>query len=163
MNEVLNTTETLKRGPGRPSKEDSIEMKKGRESWQPASILDIFDKEPGFRYRVVESSGRNIAKKQREGWEMVSNLAGPQTGNNAIGNGIDIGKSLTSVHEGHDYVIMRMPEELGKLRDDYINRENDRRTMALKRMTQDDIKKTGAPLHGSITMEKRGIKTIIKD
>lgn len=163
MNEVLNATDAVKRGPGRPPKEDSVEMKKGRDSWHPASVLDVFDKEDGFRYRVVEKSQRNVAKKIREGWEMISNLASPQTINNAIGNGIDIGKSLTSVHEGHDYVIMRMPEETGKLRDAYINNENDRRTRALKRMTQEDVKKTGAPIHGSITMEKRGIKTIIKD
>jgi len=162
MNEAL-TSDVTKRGPGRPPKEDSVEMKKGRDSWQPASILDVFDKEDGFRYRVVEKSHRNVAKKLREGWEMVSALASPQTGNNSIGNGIDIGRSLTSVHEGHDYVIMRMPEETGKLRDNYINRENERRTMALKRLTSEDIRKTGAPVHGSITMEKRGIKTIIKD
>ncbi len=158
MNEATNTTDTPRRG--RPP---NAEMKKGRDSWQPASILDVFDKEEGFRYRVVEKSQRNIAKKLREGWEMVSALASPQTGNNAIGNGVDLGKSLTSVHEGHDYVIMRMPEETGKLRDAYINGENNRRTMALKRLTSEDIKKTGAPVHGSITMEQRGIKTIIKD
>lgn len=162
MNEA-QMSDVAKKGPGRPPKVDSVEMKKGRGSWQPASILDVFDKEPGFRYRVVEKSHRNLAKKIREGWEMVSALASPLTGNNAIGNGIDIGKSLTSVHEGHDYVIMRMPEELAKTRDDYINHENDRRTMALKRQTSEDVKKTGAPVHGSIVMEKRGIKTIIKD
>lgn len=163
MNEATQANESLKRGPGRPPKEDSVEMKKGRDSWQPASILDVFDKDPNFTYRVVEKSQRNVAKKLREGWEMVSALASPQTGNNAIGNGIDLGKSLTSVHEGHDYVIMRMPNETAKLRADYINKENDRRTMALKRLTSEDIKKTGAPIHGSITMEQRGIKTVIKD
>lgn len=163
MNEAHNTTESLKRGPGRPPKEESVEIKKGRSSWQPASILDVFDKEPGFRYRIAEKSQRNIAKKLREGWEMVSAIASPQTGNNAIGNGIDLGKSLTSVNEGHDYVIMRMPEETASLRDAYINNENNRSTMALKRMAADDMRKTGAPVHGSITMEKRGIKTIIKD
>lgn len=140
-----------------------VETKKGRTSWQPSSILDVFEKEEGFRYRVVEKSQRNVAKKIREGWEMVSALASPLTGNNDIGNGVDRGKSLTSVHEGHDYVIMRMDEATAKLRDNYINNENSRRTMALQRLTTEEFKKSGAPIHGSITMEKRGIKTIIKD
>lgn len=140
-------------------------IKKGHSTWKPANILDVFEKEDGFRYRVAEKSSRNIAKKQREGWEIVSAIASPKTGNNAVGDGQNLGKSLTSVLEGHDYVVMRIPEDLAKERDDYFNGESARRISALKRQTGDDLGKVGkgAPVHGSITMEKRGVRNIIKD
>lgn len=149
--------EEIKRGPGRPPRE---EMKKGNGTWQPANVLDVFDKEPGFRYRVAEKSPRNIAKKQREGWEIVSAIQSPQTGNNT-GNYVDTGKPLTSVLDGYDFVIMRIPEEEALKRDAYFNNESARRMMALKREAKKDV--GDAPIHGSITMEKKGIRNIIRD
>lgn len=149
--------EDIKRGPGRPPRE---EMKKGSSTWKPANVLDVFDKEPGYRYRVVEKNPRNIAKKQREGWEIVSAIQSSQTGNNT-GNYVDTGKPLTSVLDGYDYIIMRLPEEEALKRDAYFNNESDRRMMALKREVQKDV--GGAPIHGSITMEKKGIRNIIRD
>lgn len=167
MNEAVAHDADTKRGPGRPPKAESeAPLKKGRSAWKPANILDVFDKEPGYRYRVAEKSARNIAKKQREGWEIVSAINSPNTGNNAIGDGVNLGKSSTSVLEGHDYVIMRLPEELALERDAYFNGESARRMSALKRQTKDElgkIGKDGAPIHGTITMEKKGIRNIIKD
>lgn len=147
----------VKRGPGRPPKE---EIKKGNSTWKPANILDVFDKEDGYRYRIAEKSPRNIAKKQREGWEIVSGIQSPHTGNNT-GNYLDRGNQLTSVVEGFDYVIMRIPEEEALKRDAYFNGESGRRTAALCRETKKEL--GGAPVHGSITMEKKGLRQIIKD
>lgn len=150
--------EDIKRGPGRPPKD--VEMKKGSDTWKPANVLDVFDKEPGFRYRVAEKSPRNIAKKKQEGWEIVSAIQSPQTGNDT-GNYMDTGKPMTSVLDGYDYVIMRIPEEEALKRDAYYNGESARRVQALRREAQKDI--GGAPIHGSITMEKKGIRNIIRD
>lgn len=166
MNESAATTAETKRGPGRPPKETSVEitvapLKKGNSTWKPANVLDVFDKEPGYRYRVAEKSPRNIAKKQREGWEIVSGIQSPTTGNNT-GNYMDKGKPMTSVLEGYDYVIMRIPEELALQRDDFFNGESNRRISALKRDAQKDIGGKGE-IHGTITMEKKGIRNIIKD
>lgn len=156
---------TEKRGPGRPPNNEAP-LKKGRSTWKPANVLDIIDKEPGYRYRVAEKSARNIAKKQREGWEVVSAINSPNTDNKSIGNGVDIGKPTGSVLEGYDYIIMRIPEEDALERDAYYNSESSRRMSALKRQTSDEfskIGKDGAPVHGSITIEKKGIRNIIKD
>lgn len=163
MNESVDLATEAKRGPGRPPKAESeAPLKKGRSTWQPANILDVFEKEPGYRYRVAEKSPRNIAKKQREGWEIVSAIQSPKTGNNT-GNYLDKGSQLTSVVEGYDYVVMRLPEDEAKLRDAFYNNESARRMSALKRQTRDDLSKDNAPVHGSITMEKKGIRNIIKD
>lgn len=162
MTEALATE---KRGPGRPPQTE-VPLKKGRSTWKPANVLDILDKEPGYRYRVAEKSARNIAKKQREGWEIVSAINSPNTDNKSIGNGVDLGKQMGSVLDGHDYIIMRIPEDMAQERDDYFNGESSRRMSALKRQTTEEfskIGKDGAPVHGSITIEKKGIRNIIKD
>lgn len=160
MNEAVETVEP-KRGPGRPPKED-MPLKKGRSTWKPANVLDVFDKEPGYRYRVVESSPRNVAKKQREGWEIVSGIQSPGTGNRT-GNYLDKGAPMTSVLAGYDYVIMRMTEEDAEKRDAYFNNESERRMSSLRKQTKDDLSREGAPIHGSITMEKKGVRTVIRD
>lgn len=150
------------RGPGRPPKNEAP-LKKGNSTWKPANVLDIFDKEPGYVYRIVEKSPRNVAKKQREGWEFVSALQSPNTGNLA-GNSLDRGAQMTSVVDGFDFVVMRLPEEMAQQRHDYFNNESDRRMSALKRLTSEDVSKVGgAPVHGSISIEKKGIRTIIKE
>lgn len=158
----MNEAAEVKRGPGRPPKEDTP-IKKGNSTWKPANILDIYDKEAGYTYRIVEKSPRNVAKKQREGWEVISGVQSAGTAN-APNNYLNNGSQMTSVIEGHDYVVMRIPEEMAQERTDYFNAESGRRMSALKRQTGDDLGKVaGAPVHGSITMEKKGIRTIIKD
>lgn len=160
MNESVEIAQE-KRSPGRPPKnENEAPLKKGNSTWKPANVLDIFDKEPGYRYRIVEKTPRNVAKKQREGWEIVSAINSPHTGN-ALGNYLDKGHQQTSVVEGYDYVVMRMPEENAKERDAYYNRESSRRISSLKRDALKDV--GGAPVHGSITLEKKGIRNVIKD
>lgn len=148
-----------KRGPGRPSK--NVEMKKGNSTWRPANVDDVFDKEPGYRYRKINKDPRNLARKQAEGWEIISDVAGKKTEMEGGYGRINDGKPLTSVREGFDYVLGRIPEELALQRDAYMNGETARRTASLKRQTEKDL--GGAPTHGSITIEKKGVRTIIKD
>lgn len=137
-------------------------LKKGKATWKPASVLNITGKEPGFNYRILEKSPRNLAKKQQEGWELLSGINNSNGTDNAGGN-IETGKPLTSIIEGHDYVVARMPEDLAQSRQEYINNETERRSLALLQQTKADLGNTGAPIHGSITMEKRGVRTVIKD
>lgn len=142
--------------------QNTLGLKKGKPTWKPAQVLDIIDKEPGYNYRILEKSPANLAKKRKEGWEILSGINNSNGTNNAGGN-MESGKSLTSVLEGHDYIVGRMPEEMAQSRQDYINNETERRTQALMHQTKADLGNTGAPIHGSITMEKRGVKTVIKD
>lgn len=164
MTEALNVQEDTKRGPGRPKSEATAPtVKKGKPTWSPANVDDVFDKEEGYRYRKVNKDPRNMAKKLAEQWEVVSDVNGGET-KQEVGYGrIDAGKPLTSVRESYDTVLMRMPEEIAKERDAYINNENARRVAGLKRQTKEELGSSNAPTHGSISMEKRGIRTIIKD
>lgn len=145
-----------------PQNQQTLSLKKGRSSWKPANVLDIIDKEPGYRYRVIEKSARNVAKKKREGWEILSGVNNSGNTANAGGN-MESGKALDTVLEGYDFVIGRIPEEIALERDAYMNSETNRKTQALYRETGTNLGKSGAPIHGGITMEKRGVKTVIKD
>lgn len=158
MNEDLQPE---KRGPGRPSKDEAPVIKKGKPTWKPADVDEIFDKEPGYRYRRIAKDQRNLAKKEAEGWEILSDVAGAKTKMEAGYGRINDGKPLTSVREGYDYVLGRIPEDSAQARDKHFNAKTARQMAGLKREADQSIK--GAPVHGSITMEKKGIRTVIKE
>lgn len=162
MNEAMMPDET-KRGPGRPPKAEAAPVKKGKPTWKPANIDEVINKEPGYRYRKINKDPRNMAKKLAEGWEVVSDMAGQNTTMEQGYGRINDGKPLTTAREGYDYLIARIPEETAQERDAYINNESSRRVAGLKRQTQEDLRNSDAPVHGSISMEKRGVRTIIKE
>lgn len=131
-------------------------MKKGRSSWKPASLNEFYDKEDGYRYRMSAKTPGNLAKKAAEGWETVSKLQSPNTTHEAT-NRISDGKPLTSVQEGHDWVLQRIPEELARERDDYYNAESERRIAGLTSHLKKGMDREGvnAPIHGDITISSR--------
>lgn len=147
-----------KRGPGRPPKADSdvAPVKKGKPTWKPANVDEVFDKQPGYRYRWARSDEDNIARKKAEQWEVDEGT----TVEGGYGR-IDEGKPLTSVRKRRDAILMKIPEEIALERDEYINNKTARQIAGLKKQTQKDS--PHAPIHGSISMEKRGIRTIIKE
>lgn len=153
-----DTVQPEKRGPGRPPV-----VKKGKPSWKPANVVDVIGKEPGYRYRLLEKSARNLAKKEREGWEIVSGLSNSQVETSSGYGRIDDGKPLTTVHEGQDYIVGRISEDLALERDAHFNAETERKMSALRKQTKDDLGKSDAPIHGSISIEKRGVRTVISD
>lgn len=141
----------VKRGPGRPKLET---LKKGRSSWQPASVTDVTGKEDGYRYRWSNRAKDNLSKKEAEGWETVSGLMG----DNVVATDthrIDDGKKLTSIYEKHDVILQRIPEELAQERDAYYNNESSRRTAGLTSHIKKEIGKEGAEAHGEITISTR--------
>jgi hypothetical protein len=152
-----NQTVPPARGPGRPPQQ-KIEAKKGKPTWKPANVDDVYDREPGYRYRWVRKEEDNIAKKSAENW-VRDEAATVESGYGRINEG----KPLTSVRERRDAILMRMPEEMAQERDAYYNTETSRRMSALKRQTRDDLSQAGAPIHGGISIEKRGNRTVIKD
>lgn len=149
--------EDAKRGPGRPKQEP---LKKGKASWKPAS-LNVFDNlEPGYRYRQMRKDPENLVKKSQEGWEVVSDLQSPHTEHQAADN-LGDHKPLTSVLEGRDWVLGRIPEELAQSRDEYINATTANRTKGLTAHIKKDLEKSGAGMHGEITISSRkGTQTI---
>lgn len=151
--------EEVKRGPGRPGKQD-VSLKKGNTSWTPASLNEFNNKEDGYRYRMSRKDPQNLSKKAQEGWENVSAIQSPET-TQEIPNKIEHGKALTSVNEGHDWVLQRIPEELALERDSYFNAETERRTAGLTAHIKKEMAKEGAAVHGDITISSRkGTQTI---
>lgn len=144
--------EDVKRGPGRPKQETPL--KKGNSSWKPASLNDFTNKEDGFRYRMSRKDPNNLAKKAQEGWENVSAISSPNTQHEET-NRLDLGKPISSVQEGHDWILQRLPEELAQGRDEYYNNESDRRVMGLTAHVKKDLGKEGAAAHGEITISSR--------
>lgn len=138
--------EQVKKGPK--------SLKKGNSSWKPASLNDFINKEDGYRYRMSRNDPANLAKKAQEGWETVSGVNNSDTKHEAT-NRVDHGKPLTSVQEGHDWVLQRIPEELAKERDEYYNNESERRVAGLTAHIKKDLGKEGADTHGEITISSR--------
>lgn len=151
----MNTSEQMdSRKPGRP-KSQSINQapeKKGRPSWKPASVTDITDKEAGYRYHWARKDSDNLAKKEAEGWETVSKVTADKT--SALSDGkMESGKSMTSVHEKHDLVLQRIPEDVALERDAYMNNLTELRTRGLTSHFKQQAQKAGnAPVHGEITI-----------
>lgn len=127
-------------------------VKKGKSSWAPASLNEFFDKEPGYRYRMVSKDPTNLAKKAREGWETVSAINNAGTVHDAPER-INDGKKMTSVQEGHDWILQRIPEETAKERDEYFNNESERRVQGLTAHLKREV--GNAPIHGNINISSR--------
>lgn len=154
-------SQDIKRGPGRPkSIADELPVKKGKRSWKPASLNEFQNKDPNFRYRMVRKDPDNLAKKEAEGWEKVSAIQGNQTKHDDPQR-IDLPKPMTSVQEGKDWVLARIPEELALERDEYYNKESARRVEGLTAHIKKETGKHGTDTHGNITISSRaGTQTI---
>lgn len=144
-----------------PKKLGRPPVKKGKSSWQPASLNEFEGKEEGFRYRMVNKDPKNMAKKAAEGWEIPSSIQGQNTKHVEPGR-VEDGKNLTSVQEGHDWVLMRMPEEKALERDAYYNNETKRRTESLTAHIKKEVGKAGGEIHGEITISSRRGEQIIE-
>lgn len=149
-------SETIKRGPGRPSaiKASEAPLKKGRSSWKPASVLDVEGKEDGYRYRWVNKNPENLHKKELEGWETVSGLQSDSAKH--VGSGrINDGEQLTSTNEKHDCILQRIPEDIAIERDAYFNGKSAAQVSGLTAHIKKDLAKEGAGSHGDITISSR--------
>lgn len=139
----------VKRGPGRPK----VEAKKGRSSWKPASVTDVTDKEPGYRYRWANKTPDNLAKKEAEGWETVSKGTSADDAFAVDDGNVHTGKKLTSIYEKRDVILQRIPEDIALERDAYMNEKTKKRTIGLTAHFKKEAREAGgAPVHGDITI-----------
>ena len=151
-----------KTGLGRP-KSQKLELKKGKPSWKPASVTDVTNKEPGYRYRWANKLADNLAKKVAEGWETVSGITSDRA--KAVDDGkIDSGNRLTSGYEKHDVILQRIPEEIAQERDAYHNDKVRKQTLGLTSHFKNEIRDKGgnAPVHGEITISSLRDNNTIK-
>lgn len=134
-------------------------LKKGNSSWKPASLNEFSNKEEGYRYRMSRKDPDNLAKKAAEGWETVSDIQSSST-KHLDPQRIDLGTPLTSVQEGRDWILQRIPEELAEGRDKYHEEKNERMTQALTSHIKKEANDQGTSTHGEITISSRkGTKT----
>jgi hypothetical protein len=166
MNESTSLEQPAdKRGPGRPPKEQSLDaapVKKGKPTWKPANVIKVNPRE-GYTPRMINKDPDNLMRKQNEGWEIESGLNSKAPTEQGYGR-IEHGKPMTTVPEGHDYVIGWIPNEMAEARRGYYQAKTDRLEQALARDAAKDMAKaTGGKgqVHGSIQIEKRGVKTIL--
>lgn len=147
----------VKRGPGRPRHEA---LKKGRSSWQPASVTDVVNKEDGYRYRLLNKDPDNLAKKQAEGWDIV---VGNKDSAKLLDSGnLEHGAQMTSAFERRDVILARMPEEVALERDAYFDNKTARRTAGLTAHIKKEVAKEGAETHGGITISSRKGQQVIE-
>lgn len=155
------TDEQQVRRAGRPPKQTiGAGIKKGKPVWKPASAMEVINKEPGYRYRWANKTADNLSKKELEGWETVNGLQADGSRHMDSGR-IDDGKPMTSISERHDCLLMRMPEELGEARDEYMRHKTEQRTRALTAHLKEAAREEGTAMHGEITISSRkGVQTI---
>lgn len=128
-------------------------MKKGNSSWKPASVTDLVDKDPNYRYRLAYKDSDNIAKKKAEGWEIVdkkTDQVSPEKHNR-----LNDGSSMDTAIVCRDTILMRMPEETALERDAYYDGVNKHRESALTAHVKNEVGKEGAATHGDITISSR--------
>lgn len=137
--------------------------KKGKKSWKPANLLDFEGKDPNYTYRVVRNDQRNIAKKEKEGWEYVDGLTGDGV-NHVPDNRIEKGRSLTSNVQGPDWILMRMDNETAEARREYFQKKTDARSAGIVNKLRGDLQGGGltTPISGSVTISQGGRTEVIK-
>ena len=135
------------------------QVKHGKASWKPASLNEFNNKEDGYRYRMMRKDAENLSKKTQEGWETVSGINGSSTKHMETGRTGDT--KMTSVQEGRDWVLGRIPEEMALERDAYYENETKRRTAGLTAHIKRELQNSGASAHGEITISTRnGVQVI---
>lgn len=139
---------------------EQARLKKGNSSWKPASLNEFTNKEEGYRYRMSRKDPNNLSKKAQEGWENVSETQSANT-KQIDPNRIEHGKPLTSVVEGSDWILQRIPEEKAQERDGYFNSENERRIAGLTAHVKKDVADKGGVAHGEITISSRRGQQVI--
>lgn len=128
--------------------ESASPVKKGNRSWKPASTINFNNMEPGYRYKCVLNKPERISRHEQEGWEIVTRKGA--AGTNIPTENLDkLGRSTDTTVKVRDTVLMRIPEEFAKEREEYYNQRTQRRTKALREEAEQQVRATGAPVYGS--------------
>lgn len=126
-------------------------VKKGSRSWVPAAPLGIKSRDPAARLRWVSTESANMLKKRAEGWEMASKNDAVHDRPNGVESGVG---TSAGVLEYRDMVLMKIPEEMARAREDYYREAAQQQLAGLTARAKNDIRsKTGAVIDGEIKID----------
>lgn len=129
-------------------------------SWAPARVLDIPEKlkDPRFVYRWASKLGiGRVQKLIAEGWEIDTELSTKLC--NLLPKTIEDGSSLDSTTQRRELVVMRLPKELAKVRNEYYQK----RCGDTIASAEDKLKKTGFSYGIISTNVTKGMKKTDKE
>lgn len=130
-------------------------VKKGTRSWRPAHRLELIKKTPGFRYRFCNNEPDNLERKFNEGWRLVNRSTG------AMAEHYEEYAQITGGLTYRGMVVMALPEELGKERDEYFAKRTRAQTASIKKDVQARMDKE-ADAHRAPKAQVEGRITIIE-
>lgn len=129
-------------------------VKRGNKSWKWRNRLDVRDKKKDFRYRFVSREESNLRDKMADGWEFVNPVTGIP-GEHVDPRQVADGEPLEGAQTYRDLVLMALPEEMAKLRDEAVREMTRQQTVGLKKQLQSDLRNSEgatAEVHGNITI-----------
>lgn len=134
-------------------------VKKGNESWKPASVAQLSNLPEGYRWRWCDKDPGNIAKKRAEHWVYAQEIPGVTAAKVMPSLPIVDGTGVTGAIEHRERVLMALPEHWGQARDEYFQELTTRQTVGLKEQAEAENQRLGAragikapPLRGEIVI-----------
>ena len=131
-----------------------IEKKKGRRSWAPRKRMTVRGKDPNFRYHWVRAESDDIDRRLEEGLSFVSKetgIPGEYTEPEDFGGEYPLDTSKRC----RELVLMALPEEDGRARDEWIQEQTRLQTVTLKQDAEERAKERlgpGATVFGRTTI-----------
>lgn len=95
-----------------------VAVKKGRKSWQPYRLLNVYNKKPGIHLRWVENDPNKIEKRLHDGYEFVNATSGTNAD-------VPTSNDPTSAKRVRDLVLMACPQETADERNAYFKAQAD--------------------------------------
>lgn len=113
------------------------DKKTGKITWEPSDLLKVRDMEPGFRYRWARNDPAELLKLESEGFEIVSEVNSSVEHENP--EGVDDNHKLSTVTEYREVILLRIPEEVAKARQEYFERQSFELITASKKEAQSKV------------------------
>ena len=113
--------------------------KKATTPWRPARFLHIPEsmKDPRFVYRFVNTKREgNELKKLQEGWEYDYELGKKLTQQFGQTRTIQDGTPIDTAYRIRELIVMRMPKEMAKARNDYYSKRGETNLRTMKESLQ---------------------------
>lgn len=138
------------------TKEPQVGAKKGKRSWNPGQYLDVDKKAKGkFRYRFVVDDPQEIRKRLQQGFVFVNPITGVP-GDSTHEGRVGAEKKLDTTQKVRELVLMALPNEDGKLHDEWVNDQTRKQTINLPTEAHarfDGSLGSRAPVYGRTVIE----------